>query len=307
MKTFARLRDGETAIFGGLLKDEEQQSLQGLWGLADLPGIGRLFSNNRKTRAKTDVILTVRAVLVRRATLTERDRAAFNPEDIASLDSPFAPKAKKAAPKAPAKSPVAPPPAAPVNHDKQPKPGAVVPPTKPKPQPSPATPEATPAAAPDAPGGVPTPGDPAPTVPGAESTPPAPGNSELVVFMSPVSEQIGKNERVQLSILVSGGQGVDAGFIDIRVDPKLKLHGVQPGDFVLNENGTLQQVPGANGLVRISFKRTAPASSDSGTLAILDIEGLGEGNAPVLIQGGNFMIGGRPVGARWVSALVQVK
>ena len=45
IKTSARLRDGETAIFGGLLKDEEQKSLQGVWGLSDIPLLGRLIGN----------------------------------------------------------------------------------------------------------------------------------------------------------------------------------------------------------------------------------------------------------------------
>ena len=37
IKTIARLRDGETAVFGGLLKDEEQKSLQGIWGWPTFP------------------------------------------------------------------------------------------------------------------------------------------------------------------------------------------------------------------------------------------------------------------------------
>ncbi len=72
IKTIARLRDGETAIFGGLLKDEEQKSLQGIWGLADIPLIGGLLGNHNNNTAKTDVLLTIRAVLVRK---TGHDRA----------------------------------------------------------------------------------------------------------------------------------------------------------------------------------------------------------------------------------------
>ena len=77
--TSARLRDGETAIFGGLLKDEEQKSLQGIWGLADIPLIGRLTGNTRNSKAKTDVILTIRAVLVRKPVLTEQDLGRLQP------------------------------------------------------------------------------------------------------------------------------------------------------------------------------------------------------------------------------------
>lgn len=141
IKTSARLRDGETAIFGGLLKDEEQKSLQGVWGLSDIPLIGRLIGNTRNSKAKTDVILTIRAVLVRKPVMTEQDMAPFNPEDATAKAGPFAPEPVKKAP-APAPKPAAPVIAPPVS---QPAPVPVSPVA-----PAPVPPPATPPAAPDA-------------------------------------------------------------------------------------------------------------------------------------------------------------
>ncbi|WP_306601145.1 secretin N-terminal domain-containing protein [Geothrix sp. 21YS21S-2] len=92
IKTSARLRDGETAIFGGLLKEDETRSLQGVWGITDLPILGRLFGNNRKDKSRTDVILTLRAVIVRKPDLGESDFAPFDPDQTATAIKPFAPR-----------------------------------------------------------------------------------------------------------------------------------------------------------------------------------------------------------------------
>ena len=80
IKTQARLRDGETAVFGGLLKEEEQKSLQGIWGITDIPVLGSLLGNHNNSDTKKDVILTIRAVIVRQADLREEDFEAFDPD-----------------------------------------------------------------------------------------------------------------------------------------------------------------------------------------------------------------------------------
>ncbi len=92
IKTSARLRDGETAIFGGLLKEDETRSLQGVWGITDLPILGKLFGNNRKDKSRTDVILTLRAVIVRKPDLGESDFTPFDPDQTSTAIKPFAPR-----------------------------------------------------------------------------------------------------------------------------------------------------------------------------------------------------------------------
>lgn len=279
IKTSARLRDGETAIFGGLLKDEEQKSLQGIWGLSDIPFIGRLIGNTRNSKAKTDVILTIRAVLVRKPVLTDLDMAPFNPDDATAKAGPFTPEPVK---KAPTAAPV----------------------------PNPATPGA-PASTPAAP----APAQPAPPAtpsdaiqdkkPGAPTdTPPAP--SDLVIFMSPVASEIKAGERVRISLTVSGGGGLSSGTLELRLPPGLRLQGVTPGDFITGDGGSLEQFPGKDGLLKLVFKRD-PKGSDSGPFATLDLEGLAAGNAPVLIQSGQFLVGTSPISGRWSNALVTVQ
>jgi len=101
IKTSARLRDGETVIFGGLLKEDDAKNLQGIWGVSDIPVIGDLLSNHNNTKAKVDVILSLRAVIVRKPDLLEEDFEAFDPEQAPSQAKPFAPQPAQTTPNVP--------------------------------------------------------------------------------------------------------------------------------------------------------------------------------------------------------------
>jgi general secretion pathway protein D len=101
IKTTARLKDGETAIFGGLLKEEERKSLQGIWGISSIPVLSDLLGHHDNTDHNTDVILSIRAVVVRKPDLVESDFDAFDPDLAANKNKPFAPVAEAPAPAAP--------------------------------------------------------------------------------------------------------------------------------------------------------------------------------------------------------------
>jgi hypothetical protein len=45
---------------------------------------------------------------------------------------------------------------------------------------------------------------------------------------------------------------------------------------------------------------------DSGTFATLDLMATAPGNAPILIQGGQYLVGSNPISARVVNALITV-
>jgi hypothetical protein len=134
--------------------------------------------------------------------------------------------------------------------------------------------------------------------------PPAP--SDLVIFMSPVASEIKVGEKVRISLTVSGGAGLSSGTVELRLPPGLRLQGVAPGDFVTGDGGSMEQFPGKDGLLKLVFKRN-PTGSDSGPFATLDLEGLTAGNAPVLIQSGQFLVGTSPISGRWSNALVTVQ
>lgn len=77
INTTIRLRDGETNILAGLIRDEEREVLEGIPGLSDLPVIGRLFARNRRETQETDIIITLTPHIIRGLDLTETDLRPF--------------------------------------------------------------------------------------------------------------------------------------------------------------------------------------------------------------------------------------
>ncbi|MCP2620560.1 cohesin domain-containing protein [Candidatus Aminicenantes bacterium AC-334-E05] len=65
VKNVIRLKEGETNLLAGLLRDEERKSLKGIAGLKNLPIIGSLFSSTDQTISQTDIILTITPYIIR--------------------------------------------------------------------------------------------------------------------------------------------------------------------------------------------------------------------------------------------------
>jgi general secretion pathway protein D len=77
IQTVIRLREGETNMLAGLIRDDERTSLQGVPGLSDIPVVGRLFAHTQKTTEQTDIILTLTPHIIRVLDLTEADLRPF--------------------------------------------------------------------------------------------------------------------------------------------------------------------------------------------------------------------------------------
>ena len=73
VKNTVRLKDGETNLLAGLLRDEERKSNAGITGLKDLPLLGNLFGATLKTIEQTDVIMTITPHIIRALPVTEED------------------------------------------------------------------------------------------------------------------------------------------------------------------------------------------------------------------------------------------
>ncbi len=73
VKNIMRLRDGETNLLAGLLKDEERLAVRGVIGLKSIPVLGNLFSSTEKTIQQTDVIMTITPYIIRSVPITEED------------------------------------------------------------------------------------------------------------------------------------------------------------------------------------------------------------------------------------------
>jgi general secretion pathway protein D len=75
--TRIRLRDGETNILAGLIRDEERETREGIPGLSGIPILGRLFGRTRTDSQETDIVLTLRPHIIRPLALDEDDLRPF--------------------------------------------------------------------------------------------------------------------------------------------------------------------------------------------------------------------------------------
>ena len=77
ISTVIRLKDGETNMLAGLIRDDERRVMSGVPGLSNLPIIGPLFANNRRESQETDIVLTLTPRIVRVLNLHAADLAPF--------------------------------------------------------------------------------------------------------------------------------------------------------------------------------------------------------------------------------------
>ena len=77
ISTTIRLKDGETNMLAGLIRDDERRVLSGVPGLSDLPIVGRLFATHHKESTQTDIVLTLTPHIVRVLDITEEDLRPF--------------------------------------------------------------------------------------------------------------------------------------------------------------------------------------------------------------------------------------
>jgi general secretion pathway protein D len=77
INTVIRLRDGETNMLAGLIRDEERRVVDGIPGLSDLPVLGRVFAHTRNETTQTDIILTLTPHIIRILDVNEADLQAF--------------------------------------------------------------------------------------------------------------------------------------------------------------------------------------------------------------------------------------
>ncbi len=144
--TTINVRDGETVVIGGLIRDDDRVSLNKLPWLGDLPLLGKLFSTTETDKRKTDVLLTITPRVIRGLSAPESAVQSFwsGTEDGFSTQPLFTPSEAVSQPAAPEGRgadtvPSAPPAIAP------PPPSSVPPPVPSQPPPAPQPRQNTPA------------------------------------------------------------------------------------------------------------------------------------------------------------------
>ncbi len=126
VQTKLRLRDGESNLLAGLLREDERNSLTGFPGIMRLPIVKQLFSNNDKTIKQTDIVMLLTPRILRTHELkasdlspiyigTQSNMTLGGPPAVIGGDTPVAapaPAPAPAVPLAPSTPGVAPSPAA---------------------------------------------------------------------------------------------------------------------------------------------------------------------------------------------------
>ncbi len=72
-----RLKEGETNIIGGLIRDDVRGSLNGIPALARIPLLGKLFGNSEKNISQTDLIFSITPKIIRRTPISRQDNEAI--------------------------------------------------------------------------------------------------------------------------------------------------------------------------------------------------------------------------------------
>jgi len=139
VSTEIRLKDGETNMLAGLIRDDERRVMEGIPGLSDMPVLGRVFTHSRTETTQSDIILTLTPHIVRVLDIDENDLRAFRVgrDSVSPISEIPAPIDVTRPPTVP---PVQPPPPASAQPVQPIQPPATPTPTQPPPQPPPVVP-----------------------------------------------------------------------------------------------------------------------------------------------------------------------
>jgi type II secretory pathway component GspD/PulD (secretin) len=304
VSTRLRLREGESTLLAGLLREDERKSLKGFPTLLRVPVLKQLFAANDTSAAQTDIVMLLTPRIVRTHELTAQDVAPIyvGTQQNFGLGGPpplIAPPAgaEPAAPVAPAGGPQA---AAPGAVPPTPAGVAVVPPgssaipgttTVPA---SPAAPLSTESTIPRDPTGPPTP---AAVQPGA---PPAPSNAVggQVVVSPPGTEFRVGGGPYTVPISITGASRVSNLSLTITFNPAaLRVRTVQEGSFMRSggiQAAFTQQVDAAAGRIDIAIIRPGDTTGVAGTglLAAVLFDAIMPGAANVAVTGSGSLPGG---------------
>ena len=311
VETKIRLRDGESTLLAGLLREDSRRAYKGFPGLIHLPVFKSLFTSNDISSSQTDIVMLLTPRIVRGHDLTQQD---IDPVYIGSqqnlgLTGPppliGAPESGGAAPAPPAPQAapgqLAPAPGA---TGTLPQPG-VVPQTPPAPSTTPPLPPQ-----PEAPQQPMLQPEPSPT-PAAPQAPVPSGLRMVVTTPGPEFRLGGGPYTVPIS--VSDSPRVSTVTVTLTFDPAvLKVRSVQEGSFMrqggVEAQFTHQEDP-AGGRVDLTVVRNGDAvgATGSGLIAAVMFEPVAAGSTTITAAGAASGPGGAPVTVQAAPASVTVK
>ena len=77
LETIIRLKEGETNIIGGFIRDEVRKTLSGLPGLSHLPLLGKLFGSTDHETKQTDLVFSITPRIIRELETDGDDKGAI--------------------------------------------------------------------------------------------------------------------------------------------------------------------------------------------------------------------------------------
>jgi len=90
LSTTVSVKSGEILVLGGLIEEDEQISLQKVPLLGDIPGLGRLFRSEARSKVKTNLVIFIRPTIVRDPAtarrVTERKYDYIRAEQLLKLE-----------------------------------------------------------------------------------------------------------------------------------------------------------------------------------------------------------------------------
>jgi general secretion pathway protein D len=269
-ETTLNVKNGETVVIGGLIRDEDRVNYNKIPGLGDIPLLGKLFSSTDKRKEKTDIILTITPTVVRGLEAPERDLQYFwsGTEDTYSTKPLFS--------ELPTTGEVRSDQMPPFMTPDESAPPSVTPPIPPSfvpPTPLPPVP------------GLPTPS----TLPRRSSQPDLSEPTPTVVIQ-PQEVQIPVTQEVTVGVMVNNVSQLSEAALSLAYDPKvLQFRRVTEGDLMGKDGRATSFVSSTDpstGQVEVYIKRLSDLQgvTGSGTLLSLVFSGKGSGASTIALK-----------------------
>jgi MSHA biogenesis protein MshL len=77
MESMLQIGSGNTAVLGGLMQDEIQRSTDKVPGLANIPGVGKVFTGKNDSTKKTELVIFLRPTVITNASLESDELQAY--------------------------------------------------------------------------------------------------------------------------------------------------------------------------------------------------------------------------------------
>ena len=292
--TRLRLRDGESNLLAGLLREDDRRTLRGVPGILRLPVLNKLLGSNETDVRTTDIVMLLTPRIVRTQEITAGDLSPIfiGTQQNLGLNGPppliAAPVEPE--PAAPLAQPVPPAVPSPVGQGAAAAPGvSIVPPGS---SPIPGTTAVTAAPAPAVPS-VAAPQGTAPGAPPPAATPipPTTSSGAQILVTPPGPEFRVGGGPYTVAISATNASRLSGLSLTITFNPAaLRVRAVQEGSFMRAGGAQAtftQMVDAATGRVDIAIVRTGDATGVAGTglLAAVLFDAVGGGSANLSVTG----------------------